>query len=48
MKDLLGIPVNVEAVALIPVGHPIGKYGPTKRRPLDDVVHYDRWGSSKA
>ena len=48
VKDLLGIPANVEAVALIPVGHPISKYGPTKRRPVDDVVHYDRWGSSKA
>ena len=48
VKDLLGIPANVEAVALIPVGHPIGRYGPTKRRPVDDVVHYDRWGNSKA
>ena len=48
VKDLLGIPANVEAVALIPVGHPIGRYGPTKRRPVEDVVNYDRWGSSKA
>jgi nitroreductase len=48
VKDLLGIPANVEAVALIPVGHPIGTYGPTKRRPVDEVIHHERWDSSKA
>ena len=48
VKDLLGIPANVETVALIPVGHPIGRYGPTRRRPVEEVVHDERWDSSKA
>ncbi|MEX0786601.1 MAG: nitroreductase family protein, partial [Dehalococcoidia bacterium] len=32
VKELLGIPADVETVALIPIGHPRGKYGPTTRR----------------
>lgn len=47
VKDLLGIPDSVETIALIPVGHPIGKYGPTTRRPLEEITHYERWDSSK-
>jgi nitroreductase len=47
VKELLGIPANTETVALIPIGYPKGKYGPAARRPLDEVVHYERWGASK-
>lgn len=43
VKDLLGIPDTVETIALIPVGHPIGKYGPTTRKPVEDVTHWERW-----
>ena len=46
VKQLLGIPEDVETVALIPVGYPIGKYGPTKRRPVDEVLHNERWHPS--
>jgi nitroreductase len=48
VKELLGIPDNVETVALIPIGYPKGKYGPTKRRPIDEVTHRERWDPSKA
>ncbi len=47
MKDLLGIPDSVETIALIPVGHPIGKYGPTTRKPVEEVTHWDRWDGAK-
>ena len=47
LKTLLGIPEKVETVALIPIGHPEGKYGPTKRRPVDEVTHRERWDASK-
>ncbi len=47
VKELLGIPANAETVALIPIGYPKGKYGPTARRPLDQVVHYERWDPSR-
>jgi nitroreductase len=47
VNELLGIPANVETVALIPIGYPRGKYGPTARRPLDEIVHYERWDAAR-
>ena len=47
VKQLLGIPDSVETIALIPVGHPAGKYGPTSRRPVEQVTHWERWGEQK-
>lgn len=44
VKDLLGIPPHVTTYALIPVGHPLGKWGEPKRRPLGEVSYHDRWG----
>jgi len=43
---VLGIPFDeVMQVALIPVAHLVGEgLRPGHRRPLEDVVHWDRWG----
>lgn len=45
VADLLGIPfASVTQVALIPVAHTVGEdFTPAPRRPVDDVVHWDRW-----
>jgi nitroreductase len=43
MRDILGIPDDVFIGTLIPLGYPDGPEGPVTRRPLDEVVHYDRW-----
>jgi len=45
MAELLGIPFDaVTQVALVPVAHTIGDdFKPARRRPLDEVVHRDRW-----
>jgi nitroreductase len=48
IKERLGIPEEVEAVALIPIGYPQGKFGPTTRLPVEDVTHWNRWGSHRA
>ena len=48
LKQLLGIPEKVETVALIPIGYAVGKYGPTKRRPVEEVTHIDRWDAAKS
>lgn len=42
-KSALGIPDLVEPFAIIPVGYPTGKFGSVTRKPLDEIVHYDRW-----
>lgn len=42
-KDVLGLPANVEPFCLIPVGYPMGRFGPVTRRPIDEILHWDRW-----
>ena len=44
-RRALGLPFGVQPIAVIPVGWPKGKYGPTTRRPVGDVVHQDRYGN---
>jgi hypothetical protein len=29
---------------MVPLGWPRGRYGPTTRKPVGEVVHLDRWG----
>jgi hypothetical protein len=31
-------------IALLPIGYPMGGFGPVRRVPLADVVFEDRWG----
>ena len=43
---LLGIPDGVQTAALIPMGYPEEGtgFGPTGRKPVEDVTFRDRWG----
>src|SRR5262245_32345544 len=43
-RRALGLPWRVTPCAIVPLGWPIGRYGPTRRRPVADVVHLDRYG----
>ena len=47
ISELLGIPDNVETAALLPLGYPVDgeEYGPTRRKPVSEVTHWERWGS---
>jgi nitroreductase len=44
-RRALGLPWNVTPCAVIPLGWPIGKYGPTTRRRVEDVVSLDHYGN---
>ena len=44
-RRVLGLPRNVTPCAVIPLGWPIGKYGPTTRRPVGELVSLDRYGN---
>lgn len=44
-RRLLGVPDDHGLYALIPVGYPLGRFGPVRRRPVEDVLHWDRWSS---
>ena len=45
IKAALGIPDPVEVVAIVPVGYPKGRFGPTDRRPAAQVTHHNAWGN---
>jgi nitroreductase len=44
-RRALGLPRSVKPCAVVPLGWPRGRYGPTTRRPVGDVVHLDRYGN---
>ncbi len=43
-RRVLGLPLSVTPACIVPLGWPRGRYGPTTRRPVGDVVHLDRYG----
>ena len=42
-KAVLGLPENIEPFCLIPVGYPMGRFGPVTRRPVSEIMRWDRW-----
>ncbi|MEM1336029.1 MAG: nitroreductase family protein [Actinomycetota bacterium] len=46
LRDTLRIPDHVALSACITLGVPAGRHGPLKRRPVDDVVFDDTWGTA--
>ncbi len=38
------IPVEYGVVVTIPIGYPLGRFGPVRRRPAEEVTYFDRWG----
>jgi nitroreductase len=44
-RRALGLPWNVTPCAVVPLGWPKGRYGPTTRRPVGEVVSLDRYGN---
>ncbi len=48
LRAALAIPDDVFIAATIPLGRPVSRHGPVRRRPLAEVVFEDRWGASAA
>ena len=42
-QELLGLPDHILPMVLIPLGWPTGNFGPIRRRPLDEILHWDRY-----
>jgi nitroreductase len=42
-REVLGLPDDVEPIAFTPLGHPDKARAQTGRRPLEDLVRYERW-----
>lgn len=45
VQEILGIPHNLRVIAMTPIGYPVKEKSPvSKRKPLEEIVHYERWG----
>lgn len=42
-RQALGVPKGLGIYALIPIGWPMGNFGPVRRRPVDEVLHWNGW-----
>ncbi len=43
VAEVLNLPDSMAAYALIPVGYPRGTFGPVTRKPLAEILRFDRW-----
>ena len=39
-----GHPAGYQSYAILPIGYPMGRFGPVGRGPLSEVVYLDGWG----
>ena len=48
VREILDIPDYVETAALLPIGYPADgvRYGPTRRKPIEEVTHWDGWAKA--
>lgn len=42
-REVLGLPEDILPFSLIPLGYPMGKFGPVTRRPVSEIMRWDRW-----
>ncbi len=42
-QEVLGLPETIVPFCLIPVGYPLGKFGPVTRKPVAEIMRWDRW-----
>ena len=47
LHELLGIPDRYEVAALLPIGHPSGRWGIAPRRPAESLTSWERWGQRR-
>ena len=47
-ETALGLPEGTHSYAILPIGYPLGHFGPVGRTALEDVVFGDRWGETWA
>lgn len=43
VAEALNLPETMAAYCLIPVGYPLGRFGPVTRKPVEEIMRFDRW-----
>lgn len=44
LAERLAIPEDYGVVVTIPIGYPLGRFGPVSRRPASEVTYFEHWG----
>jgi nitroreductase len=44
LREVVGVPDGWLLAGLLPVGWPVGRHGPVRRRPVTELAYADRWG----
>jgi nitroreductase len=44
-EEALGLPAGAHSYAILPIGYPMGRFGPVGRAPLSEVVFDGAWGT---
>lgn len=47
VKELLNVPRSLRVVSLLTLGYPDEKPGPKRRKDLDEIVHYQKYGQKR-
>ncbi len=42
-REVLSLPEGIEPIAFTPLGYPADRLGPKRRKPLEELVRYERW-----
>jgi len=45
VRAIVGLPDDYRVYAMMPIGWPVGRYGPVRRKPLSEVACRDRFGT---
>jgi len=48
IREVLALPPGIRIAVTIPVGYPVGSFGPLRRKPVDEVLHWDHFGGGDA
>ena len=43
VRKVLNLPETMGAFCLIPVGYPLGNFGPVSRKPVEEIMRFDGW-----
>jgi nitroreductase len=46
VEAAFGLPADMHSYAILPIGYPMGRFGPIRRVPLAEVVYENRWGQA--
>jgi nitroreductase len=47
VREILNIPDDTPIAATIPMGWPARPFGPVRRRPVSEVIHWEQWGHQR-